>query len=279
MKGLVVLTSVLLLGFLSAPAYGFSHHGVWVGGNIIIDIDSPDEVKGGDVMTINLDIRVLKDVEIEYFIIRIEQFPYTLHSKTLWQNQRLAKDFKYSETISLSTREVIWRQDNIRLAFEAKYSDGKWIYTASPSLVIALAGSPTYADLSADYATLDGNYRRLASDYWALNLSHRILQGEYNSLNQTYATTLVDYQRLESNYTDLLHDFDAVEALYEDAVTKISSLEYEKGALTFALAIMVVVVLLEAGLIVWIKRRAVTQKGRGPATASSAEAIQPEPKR
>jgi len=197
---------VLLLSYSSIRAYSFSQNGIWVGGAIIVNINCPDEIKGGDSLyPLNIDISVLQDVHIEYFIIKIEQFYSNIYSDTLWQNQNLNKDFKYSDTLSIKTKNTIIGSDNLRLIINAKYSDAHWIYTISTmSFDIDIVRNRfTYNELDAAYSSLESNYSSLILDHNSLKWDYSYLNSTYNQLNKQYWDLVSEYDSLQWNMSVL----------------------------------------------------------------------------
>jgi hypothetical protein len=249
----MVLVVIFILSYFSLGCDGFNHN-AWVGGGIIIDISAPDEVKGGTMVNIEIEIRVLQDVDIQYFNIRVEQFFDTLYAKTLWQNQKLAKDFEYVDIMSVQTKSVFF-SESLQLCIESKYSDGYWIYTTSPRFEVCVIRPMTYENLSQTYEGLKFNYTRLKNEYQSLSYDYDILQQRYNESLKNYFELYDKYTSLHTNHTMLLDRFETIEKAYYEAESKIRSLESEKGIYASTSAIFIIAAIAEGGIILWLRKR------------------------
>jgi hypothetical protein len=250
----MVLVVALILSYLPLGCYGFNHS-AWVGGGIIVDISAPDEVKGGTVVNIEIEIRVPQDVDIQYFNIRIEQSFDTLYAKTLWQNQKLAKDFKYVDLISVQTKSVLF-SETLWLYIESKYSDKYGgVYTTSPRFEVCVVRPMTYENLSRAYENLIFNLTRLESKYQSLSYDYNTLQRGYNESLKNYFELYDKYTSLHTNHTMLLDRFETIEKAYYEAESKIRSLESEKGLYASTSAIFIITAIAEGGIILWLRKR------------------------
>lgn len=193
-KRLVIsLFFVLLLSHAIIIVSGFDLNGIWIGGAIYANISCLDEVKEENDIKIVIDVYVLNDITIDHFNIKIEQFLNTLYSKTIWQNQNLGKDFHYTDTLYITTKDTIFGSDNLKFTIEAQYNDKYWTYTGSPSFIISIVRpSDTYDELLKAYDSLNTNYTSLVS-------SNLLLEQQYNSLIKTYDNLQNQYNTLAAD--------------------------------------------------------------------------------
>ncbi|MEM3958324.1 MAG: hypothetical protein QXO47_09020 [Thermoproteota archaeon] len=181
MKGLIIcLLSIVLLGSLLIQTFVVGEeNSIWIGDSIIVYVRAPVEVKSGDRMQIEIEIRIVHSIQIERFVIEVRQGYDALYSKTLWQNQKLMEGFKYSETILVSTRkregdraEALWLM--IAGKYDSIYHD---IY---PSLRIATIRDLPYDELKSKYESLKADYSTISSQY---AVSQNLLNEAYGKIS------------------------------------------------------------------------------------------------
>ncbi len=228
MRGLALLSILLILPLLLAASASPGYHEVWIGGSIVLSVFAPDEAKVGEAVEVLVEIETLGRVDIEYFEITIECGSEVLYEETIWRGESLPKGYKYEETIEVFPTEG----GDLWLKIYSEYSDEYWVYTAPVKLWLGEVREKTYSelldeysDLLWDYTSLKWDYTSLKLDYEELERNYSALRGDYESLAEEHESLKAMYELLEQRYEQLQEEYKVLESEYNSLLEDYSQLE------------------------------------------------------